>query len=151
MNHQDLSGAGSGGSGYGGGYCPEGIPVELGLLTILAAFGVAFGVLYIALTLTTAKRRKKRSREEEEDGLSCKAESVEALIGCKVGQLGAGNPRLGQIVDVLWHGECQSFLSLLLCQHPVFLFVVQSSFQSVLLSHCSHGSCGLRVTRNTCM
>ena len=134
MNHQDLSGAGSGGSGYGGGYCPEGIPVELGLLTILAAFGVAFGVLYIALTLTTAKRRKKRSREEE-DGLSCKAESVEELIGCKVGQLSAGNPRLGQIVDVLWHGECQSFLSRLLCQQAAFLLVVKSSFQSVLLSH----------------
>ena len=46
-------------SGYG--HCPEGIPVEFALLSILAAFGVAFGILYRTLTLTTAGgRRKKR-------------------------------------------------------------------------------------------
>lgn len=44
------------GSGYGHSTCPDGVPVELALLTLLAAFGVAFGVLYRALTLTTGKR-----------------------------------------------------------------------------------------------
>ena len=46
------------GSHSGGGHstCPSGIPVELALLSILAAFGVAFGVLYRALTLVTGKR-----------------------------------------------------------------------------------------------
>ena len=100
---QDLFGAASG-SGFGGHYCPEGVPVELGLLSILAAFGVAFGVLYIALTLTTAGRRKKRSKEDEQD-LVCRADDVEQAIGCKVAHLTAANPRLGKIVDLVWHGE----------------------------------------------
>ena len=47
-------------SGYGyiheTSICPEGVPVEFALLLLLAAFGVAFGVLYRALTLTTGKR-----------------------------------------------------------------------------------------------
>ena len=47
------------GSGHGG--CPEGVPVELALLSILASFGVAFGVLYRALTLTTGGRKKRTS------------------------------------------------------------------------------------------
>jgi hypothetical protein len=49
----DLAGAASG----HGGYCPEGVPVEFALLSILAAFGVAFGFLYRALTLTTGARK----------------------------------------------------------------------------------------------
>ena len=110
MNHQDLSGAASG-SGYGG-YCPEGIPVELGLLSILAAFGVAFGILYIALTATTGRRRKR----SEDEVLGCEAKSVEDLIGCKVDQLRAGNPRLGKIVDLLWHGESNFFVWVLFIQ-----------------------------------
>ena len=60
----DLSGAAS---GYGGGYCPEGIPVETAIFGILAAFGVAFGVLYRAVTLKTAGRRKKRDSNEAEN------------------------------------------------------------------------------------
>ena len=100
---QDLFGTASG-SGFGGHYCPEGVPVELGLLSILAAFGVAFGVLYIALTLTTAGRRKKRSEEDEED-LTCRADDVEQAMGCKVALLTAANPRIGKIVDLVWHGE----------------------------------------------
>lgn len=50
------------GSYSGGGYhsCPEGIPVEFALLSILASFGVAFGILYRALTLITNVRRRKR-------------------------------------------------------------------------------------------
>ena len=50
-------------SGYGyvheTSICPEGVPVEFALLILLAAFGVAFGVLYRALTLTTGKRKKR--------------------------------------------------------------------------------------------
>ena len=55
---RDLFGAESGHGGYG---CPEGVPVELALLSILAAFGVAFGILYRALTLTTGKRKRSNS------------------------------------------------------------------------------------------
>ena len=47
------------GYGYETSICPEGVPVEFALLILLAAFGVAFGVLYRALTLTTGKRRKR--------------------------------------------------------------------------------------------
>ena len=113
---QDLFSAASG-SGLGGHYCPEGVPVELGLLSILAAFGVAFGVLYIALTLTTAGRRKKRSEEDEED-LVCRAENVEQAIGRKVAHLTAANPRLGKIVDLVWHGKSISTnYQLCTCQH----------------------------------
>jgi len=54
---EDLAGAASG----HGGYCPEGVPVEFALLSILAAFGVAFGFLYRALTLTTGKRKKRET------------------------------------------------------------------------------------------
>ena len=58
----NLFGAASG-SGYGHQSCPAGVPVELALLSLLAAFGVAFGVLYTALTQITGRRRK-RSLEE---------------------------------------------------------------------------------------
>ena len=50
-------------SGYGG-YCPEGIPVEIAILSLLGAFAVAFGILYRAVTLKTAGRRKKRKVTE---------------------------------------------------------------------------------------
>ena len=49
-------------SGHGG-YCPEGIPVEFALLSLLGMFGVAFGFLYRALTMTT-QTRKRRSNSE---------------------------------------------------------------------------------------
>ena len=46
-------------SGHGG-YCPDGIPVELALCLLLAAFAIAFGILYRAVTKITARRRRKR-------------------------------------------------------------------------------------------
>ena len=59
----DLAGAYS---GYGS-YCPEGIPVETAIFAILGAFGVAFGVLYRAVTLITGgRRRRKRSFVDRE-------------------------------------------------------------------------------------
>jgi len=57
----DLSAAASG----FGGYCPEGIPVETAIFGILGAFGVAFGVLYRAVTIKTGGRRKRRDTKDE--------------------------------------------------------------------------------------
>ena len=51
-------------SGYGS-YCPEGIPVETAIFGILGAFGVAFGILYRAVTIKTGGRRKRRDTAGE--------------------------------------------------------------------------------------
>ena len=42
-------------------FCPDGVPLEFALLSLLAAFGVAFGVLYVALTMATGRRRRDLS------------------------------------------------------------------------------------------
>ena len=42
-------------------FCPDGVPLEFALLSLLAAFGVAFGVLYVALTMATGRRRRELS------------------------------------------------------------------------------------------
>ena len=81
------------GSHSGGGHssCPAGVPVEFALLSILAAFGVAFGVLYQALTIITGRRRKRDAGESEE------AETVP-------------EPEVGfafRFADFLWLGEFQ--------------------------------------------
>ena len=68
-------------SGYESSYCPEGIPIEQAIFGILGAFGVAFAVLYTAVTMKTARRRK-RSEIESEDV------SVE-----------------DQLSDFIWHGN----------------------------------------------
>ena len=48
-------------SGYGHDhYCPEGIPVETALFAILAAAGLSFGALFMAITKITARKRRKR-------------------------------------------------------------------------------------------
>ena len=81
------SGYGSGHSGYGshssyGGhssyeshgkseyYCPEGIPVETALFALLAAAGLSFGVLFMAITMITGMKRRKRGTPslESENG-----------------------------------------------------------------------------------
>ena len=97
-----LFGAASG----DGHYCPEGIPVELGLLSILAAFGVAFGVLYMALTIATG-RRKKRSLEGNNEGVwgACEADDIQEFVGCKVENLVGSNNSFYKFADLLWHGE----------------------------------------------
>ena len=99
--------AAASGSGHGG--CPEGIPVEIGLLSILAAFGVAFGVLYMALTLTTAARRKRSSDnlEEVESDNMCETDSIQELIGCGVRKFarGADASVSFKFADLVWHGE----------------------------------------------
>ena len=58
----DLSAAAS---GYGS-YCPEGIPVETAIFGILGAFGVAFGILYRAVTIKTGGRRKRSATADEQ-------------------------------------------------------------------------------------
>ena len=94
-------------SGYGGS-CPEGIPVEFGLLSILAAFGVAFGVLYMALTIITGKRKKRSYEDGEED--SCEASSIQGYYGCHLQNFMSGEESSVwfHIADVLWHGELGS-------------------------------------------
>ena len=99
---EDLVAAASG----GGGYCPEGIPVELGLLTILAAFGVAFGILYRALTVKTGRRRKRSDFWDDDDG-SCEAGGVTGFLGCRMSHLVTGSEGSSwyKVADLLWHGE----------------------------------------------
>ena len=98
-----LFGAASG-DGY---YCPEGVPVELGLLSILAAFGVAFGILYMALTIATGRRRKRSVDDTEVVGTwgSCEATDMQEFLGCKVDHLVGGNNSFYKVADLLWHGE----------------------------------------------
>ena len=51
-------------SGYGHDhYCPEGIPVETALFAILAAAGLSFGALFMAITKITARKRRKRDMD----------------------------------------------------------------------------------------
>ena len=42
-------------------FCPDGVPLEFALLSLLAAFGAAFGILYVALTQAGGGRRKRSS------------------------------------------------------------------------------------------
>ena len=79
------------GSHSGGGYssCPSGIPVEFALLSILAAFAVAFGILYRALTLITGRRKKRDADSLDNGGL----ESTE--------KFGLGF----RFADLLWFGK----------------------------------------------
>ena len=96
-------------SGYGGD-CPEGVPVEFGLLSILAAFGAAFGILYMALTIKLGKRRKRHVTALS-DGLSCDAGtgSIAGYYGCHLHNFvfgGEDGTYWQQAADLLWHGEC---------------------------------------------
>ena len=56
------SSAGSGYSKKGEYYCPEGIPVETALFGTLAACGLAFGILFMAVTMITMPPMKRRKR-----------------------------------------------------------------------------------------
>ena len=46
-------------SGYGS-YCPEGIPVETALFAVMGAAALAFGILFMAITMITMGGRRKR-------------------------------------------------------------------------------------------
>ena len=65
----------SAGSGYGKSeyYCPEGIPVETALFAVMGAAGLAFGVLFMAVTMITMppvgrKKRRAYSNDSTENG-----------------------------------------------------------------------------------
>ena len=99
----DLAVAASGGGEYGSS-CPEGIPVELALLSLLAAFGVAFGVLYTALTLQTMGRRRRAAEEEG----SCSAySSTRELLSCSMEQSVVQGRELlySYVPEFLWSGK----------------------------------------------
>ena len=94
------------GTGPGTYYCSDGVPVELGLLTILAAFGVAFGVLYRGLTLKTGRRRRRSEAGSDDQSWGvegCKdLESKQELIFCKFDHLLGSDSGLFRF---FWHGE----------------------------------------------
>jgi len=96
-------------SGYGGD-CPEGIPVEFGLLSILAAFGVAFGILYTALTIQIAGGRKRRNLDAVSGQGTCEAAeaTLRGFYGCHISNFVSGVAPEGgvwyRVADVLWHG-----------------------------------------------
>ena len=91
-------------SGFGGG-CPEGVPVEFGLLTILAAFGVSFGILYRVLTLETGRRKRSASGVGEHE--TCDAVTINGFFGCHLERFMKedDDSPLFHIADLLWHGE----------------------------------------------
>ena len=93
-------------SGYGGD-CPEGIPVEFGLLSILAAFGVAFGVLYIALTMQIGRRKKRNVSPEDLDTCGHADATFQSFYGCHINNFMSEEEGgiFYRIADVLWHGE----------------------------------------------
>ena len=69
-------------SGYGHDhYCPEGIPVETALFAILAAAGLSFGALFMAITKITARKRRKRDMDTAFDyvGFNDKIDFYEIL------------------------------------------------------------------------
>ena len=41
-------------------YCPEGVPAETAIFATLAAAGLSFGVLFMAITMITGMERRKR-------------------------------------------------------------------------------------------
>ena len=88
-------------------FCPDGVPLEFALLSLLAAFGVAFGVLYVALTM--GKRSLSRdvsSEEEEEEG------DIIMFLG-------------SQLADLLWSGMAVQSISaheILTQQSIIFCF-----------------------------
>ena len=82
---RDLFASPSGG-GYIS-YCPEGIPVDFAFLSLLAAFGAAFGILYRALTLLTGRKRRKRQVD------------IENMSGEEVEEENSW------IRNIMWHGK----------------------------------------------
>ena len=62
-----------GSSGYGAhSYCPEGIPVETALFAITGAAALAFGILFMAITMITmmGRRRRRETSNETESPVS---------------------------------------------------------------------------------
>ena len=88
-------------------FCPDGVPLEFALLSLLAAFGVAFGVLYVALTMGKRSLARDVSSEEEEEG------DIIMFLG-------------SQLADLLWSGMAVQSISaheILTQQSIIFLFL----------------------------
>ena len=83
-----------GSSGYGAhSYCPEGIPVETALFAITGAAALAFGILFMAITMITmmGRRRRRETSNENESPVSFS----------------------GVLSDLIYQGShCQKFLSI---------------------------------------
>ena len=98
-------------------FCPDGLPLDFALLTLLAAFGVAFGVLYVALTMASGGRRSDSSSSEQ---------SLLAMLG-------------SNLADLLWSGinVWQTILSPILTFPEDLLCFMQTGDKdnSAILAH----------------
>ena len=85
-----------GSSGYGAhSYCPEGIPVETALFAITGAAALAFGILFMAITMITmmGRRRRRETSNENESPVSFS----------------------GVLSDLIYQGSlCQNFLCIIM-------------------------------------
>ena len=81
-----------GSSGYGAhSYCPEGIPVETALFAITGAAALAFGILFMAITMITMMGRRRRREISNE---------IESPVSFS-----------GVLSDLIYQGShCQKFL-----------------------------------------
>ena len=105
--------------------------MEFGLLSILAAFGVAFGILYTALTIQIAGGRKRRNLDAvsgpEAGQGSCEAAeaTLRGFYGCHISNFVSGVAPEGgvwyRVADVLWHGEELEFSYFDINEHPYSL------------------------------
>ena len=126
----DLHGAFSSGGGgglhgafsSGGGYstCPEGIPAETAILTLLGAFGLAFGILYRAVTLA-GRRRKKR------DIISVVGNTEPQSLMDEISN---------HLADLYWWGMCMYFIMIYLIYYDIIIMLKNAcKLQVQKLSH----------------
>ena len=125
----DLHGAFSSGGGgglhgafsSGGGYstCPEGIPAETAILTLLGAFGLAFGILYRAVTLA-GRRRKKR------DIISVVGNTEPQSLMDEISN---------HLADLYWWGMCMYFIMIYLIYYDIIMLKNACELQVQTLSH----------------
>ena len=87
IRQADLEPIGDSGYGHSEYYCPEGIPVETALFATLAAAGLSFGILFMAVTMITMPPMKRKRRKAS----SSQFENFGSSIG-------------GSISDLLWEG-----------------------------------------------
>ena len=101
--------------------------MEFGLLSILAAFGVAFGILYTALTIQIAGGRKRRNLDAVSGQGTCEAAeaTLRGFYGCHISNFVSGVAPEGgvwyRVADVLWHGEDLGFSIFDINEHPYSL------------------------------
>ena len=89
--HSSYGSSGYGKSDY---YCPEGIPVETALFAVLAAAGLAFGILFMAITMITMGGRRKRGAANNDYNQN-EAPFMYSVI----------------LSDIIWQGMCHYLYS----------------------------------------